>query len=151
MRDFNKIQIYTDGGCRPNPGVGGWGFHYLEGSKLVEKFGGEYDTTNNRMELLAAISALESLPDNSCVSLHSDSDYVITGISKWIIAWKAKNWKRGRHPVKNVDLWQRLDSAQAKHNIEWVWVKGHAGNPGNVRADQLATLGLMSVEPLHES
>lgn len=145
----NTFDVFTDGGCRPNPGVGGWGFHYFDGTKHIEKFGGQHDTTNNQMELLAAINALKSLPDQSSVRLHSDSDYVITGISKWIMSWKKKNWKlANKHPIKNIDLWQQLDAIQAKHSVEWVWVKGHAGHPGNVRADELATIGLMTVEPI---
>jgi ribonuclease HI len=143
---MDKIEIYTDGACKGNPGVGGWGALLIAGSKEKELFGGEKDTTNNRMELMAVIQALEALKRPCDIVLHCDSQYVLKGITEWITGWKAKGWKTAsRAPVKNVDLWQALDQARIQHKIEWKWVKGHAGDPGNERADQLANLGVESV------
>ena len=139
----NLVELYTDGACRGNPGPGGWGvlMHYRDHEK--ELFGGEYDTTNNRMELMAAIMALESLTRPCPVKLYTDSKYVMQGITEWIDNWKAKGWKTSaKKPVKNVDLWQRLDQARERHQVDWVWVKGHAGHDGNERADQLANRGI---------
>lgn len=143
---MDKIEIYTDGACKGNPGVGGWGALLIAGSKEKELFGGEKDTTNNRMELMAVIQALGVLKRPCDIVLHCDSQYVLKGITEWIQGWKAKGWKTAsRAPVKNVDLWQALDQARTQHKIEWKWVKGHAGDPGNERADQLANLGVESV------
>ncbi len=143
---MDKIEIYTDGACKGNPGVGGWGALLIAGAKEKELFGGEKETTNNRMELMAVIQALGVLKRPCNIVLHCDSQYVLKGITEWITGWKAKGWKTAsRAPVKNVDLWQALDQARTQHKIEWKWVKGHAGDPGNERADQLANLGVESV------
>ena len=143
---MNKVVIYTDGACKGNPGPGGWGV-LLRGAGQVEKelFGGEKLTTNNRMELTAVIEALQALKRPCHVHLHVDSKYVLQGASEWLAGWKAKGWRTaGKQPVKNVDLWQKLDALlhTAGHHIEWVWVKGHAGEPGNERADMLANRGV---------
>ncbi|GGC74110.1 ribonuclease HI [Undibacterium terreum] len=144
---MDKIEIYTDGACKGNPGVGGWGALLVAGEHEKELFGGEPDTTNNRMELMAVIKALELLKRPCKIMLHTDSQYVLKGITEWIKGWKAKGWKTAsKAPVKNVDLWQALDEAQAKHTIEWIWVRGHSGHPGNERADQLANRGVESVQ-----
>lgn len=140
------IDIYTDGACKGNPGPGGWGALLLSGDHSKELFGGELDTTNNRMEILAAIKALEALKRRSDVKLHTDSKYVKNGIQTWIHNWKKNGWKTAaRKPVKNVELWQRLDKLVTQHEIEWVWVKGHSGNEGNEAADQLANKGVDSI------
>jgi ribonuclease HI len=140
---MDKITIYTDGACKGNPGVGGWGALLVAGNKEKELFGGEKETTNNRMELMAVIQALNALKRPCSITLYIDSQYVLKGITEWINGWKAKGWKTAsKAPVKNVDLWQALDAARANHQIEWVWVKGHAGDPGNERADQLANRGV---------
>ena len=143
---MQKIEIFTDGACKGNPGPGGWGALLVAGEHRKELFGGELNTTNNRMELKAVIEALSALKRPSEVIVHTDSQYVQKGISEWIHGWKARGWKTAaKEPVKNVDLWQALDEAQARHTIEWRWVKGHAGHEGNERADQLANLGVASV------
>jgi ribonuclease HI len=143
---MQKIEIFTDGACKGNPGPGGWGALLVAGEHRKELFGGELNTTNNRMELRAVIEALSALKHPSEVIVHTDSQYVQKGISEWIHGWKARGWKTAaKEPVKNVDLWQALDAAQARHTIEWRWVKGHAGHEGNERADQLANLGVASV------
>ncbi len=140
---MSKVEIYTDGACRGNPGPGGWGALLLAAGKERELYGGESGTTNNRMELLAAIEALNALKRPCDVVLYTDSTYVQKGISEWLTGWKARGWKTAaRKPVKNADLWQALDEATARHQIDWRWVKGHAGNPGNERADALANKGL---------
>lgn len=137
-----KIQIWTDGACSGNPGPGGWGALLVSGNRRKELNGGEVDTTNNRMELMAAIQALNALKKPSAVTLHTDSTYVKDGLTKWIHGWKKNNWKTSaKKPVKNKDLWQDLEAACARHEIEWVWVKGHAGDPGNEKADELARMG----------
>ncbi len=138
------VEIYTDGGCVPNPGPGGWGVVLRYGSHQKELWGGEPEpTTNNRMELLAACRALESLNRPAAVRLHTDSQYVRRGITEWIPRWRANGWMTaGRQPVKNADLWRRLEEAAARHEMEWLWVRGHAGDPGNELADALATRGL---------
>lgn len=137
------VDIYTDGACSGNPGPGGWGAILRWRGKDREICGGDPDTTNNRMELMAAIMALESLKRSVKARLHTDSTYVKDGITKWIINWKKKGWKTAnRKPVKNMDLWQRLDEAVASHQVEWHWVKGHAGHPENERADELARQGI---------
>lgn len=135
--------IHTDGACSGNPGPGGWGAILSYGDKRKELCGGEANTTNNRMELLAAITALESLNRACAVDLYTDSAYVKDGISKWIHGWKRNGWKTAdKKPVKNVELWQRLDEATRRHEVEWHWVKGHAGDPDNERADELARQGM---------
>ncbi len=144
MTDF--IEIYTDGACKGNPGVGGWGAWLKHRDNEKEIFGGENNTTNNRMELLAVIRALEALKKPSQVKLYTDSSYVQKGMIEWLDGWKAKNWRTAsKKPVKNADLWQQLDSLSTQHQIEWLWVKGHAGNVGNERADELANAGVEQV------
>ena len=139
------VIIYTDGGCKGNPGPGGWGAILSFGEARKELSGGEAMTTNNRMELTAAIAALESLKRPCTVELHTDSQYLRNGITLWIQGWKAKGWKTAsKDPVKNVDLWMRLDAAVQAHEISWHWVKGHAGNELNERADQLATAAMQA-------
>ncbi len=143
---MDKVEIFTDGACKGNPGPGGWGALLIAGEHRKELFGGELNTTNNRMELKAVIEALSALKRPCEIVLHTDSQYVQKGISEWIHGWKARGWKTAaKEPVKNVDLWQALDAAQAKHRIQWRWVKGHAGHDGNERADALANLGVASV------
>ncbi|WP_288356398.1 ribonuclease HI [uncultured Cycloclasticus sp.] len=138
-----KVQIYTDGACRGNPGVGGWGASLSYNGTHKEIYGGEQETTNNRMELTAVIEALKVLKEPSDLTINSDSKYVLSGINEWMPNWKKRNWKTaGRKPVKNVDLWQQLDAQIQPHKIKWVWVKGHSGNPGNERADELANMGI---------
>ncbi len=142
----NLIEIWTDGACSGNPGPGGWGALLIQGDRRREIYGGDPQTTNNRMELLAAIEALSALRRSSRVRLHTDSTYVKDGLTKWIHGWKRNGWKTAaRKPVKNMDLWQALDEAAARHEIEWVWVKGHAGDPGNECADALARFGAEEV------
>lgn len=143
-----ELTIYTDGACSGNPGPGGWGALLVakNGSKVLKErtlCGGEAETTNNRMELRAAIHALEALDRPSTLTLVTDSAYVKGGITSWMHGWKRNGWKTSaRKPVKNVDLWQMLDDAQARHSITWEWIKGHAGHPGNERADELAREGM---------
>jgi ribonuclease HI len=137
------VDIYADGACRGNPGPGGWGALLLLGSRERELYGGEPQTTNNRMELTAVIRALEALPPGTRARVHTDSQYVQLGISGWIQKWKRNGWRTAdKKPVKNEDLWRRLDELAATHEIEWLWVRGHAGNEGNERADVLANLGV---------
>jgi ribonuclease HI len=144
--NMEKIEIFTDGACKGNPGIGGWGALLVAGQHKKELFGGERDTTNNRMELRAVIEALNALTRPCEVVVHTDSQYVQKGISEWIHGWKARGWKTAaKAPVKNVDLWQALDTAQTRHKIEWRWVKGHAGHAGNEAADALANRGVDSV------
>jgi len=139
----DAIDIYTDGACKGNPGVGGWGVLVKNGASEKELFGGAPSTTNNRMEMTAVIEALAALEPRSKVRLHTDSQYVQKGISEWIHSWKRRGWKTAdKQPVKNVDLWQRLDALAAQHDVEWIWVKGHAGHDGNERADRLANRGV---------
>jgi len=137
------VEIFTDGACRGNPGPGGWGALLRYGGHEKELYGAEADTTNNRMELTAAIVALESLKRGCKVDLTTDSQYVKKGITEWIGNWKKRGWKTAdKKPVKNVDLWQRLDSALQPHDVKWHWVRGHTGHPENERADQLANRGI---------
>ncbi|MBC6440956.1 MAG: ribonuclease HI [Rhodospirillales bacterium] len=137
------VTIYTDGACSGNPGPGGWGVLMLWRDEEKELTGGAFETTNNRMELLAAIRALEALKRPTRVILHTDSTYVKDGITSWLPRWKTNGWKTSaRKPVKNTDLWQALDAAAERHEIDWRWVKGHGGDPGNERADDLARQGL---------
>lgn len=145
MTETRVIDAYTDGACKGNPGVGGWGVLLRSGAHHKELHGGERHTTNNRMELTAVIRALEALKQPSRVRVHTDSQYVQKGISQWIRDWKRRNWRTAdKKPVKNVDLWQRLDELAATHEVEWLWVRGHAGHPENERADQLANLGVQA-------
>lgn len=138
----SDIQIWTDGACSGNPGPGGWGALLIAGTRRKEIYGGDPDTTNNRMELMAAIEALNALNKSGAVTLHTDSTYVKDGLTKWIHGWKKNGWKTAaKKPVKNKDLWQALDEACARHEIKWVWVKGHAGDEGNEKADELARRG----------
>lgn len=137
------VEIWADGGCRGNPGPGGWGALLKAGTHEKELWGGEAATTNNRMELTAVIRALEALKRPVRARIHTDSQYVQKGISEWIHGWKRNGWKTAdRKPVKNADLWQTLDALAARHHIDWRWVKGHAGDPGNERADALANRGM---------
>jgi ribonuclease HI len=149
-QDSGKVvEIYTDGACSGNPGPGGWGAVLSYAGRTKELHGGSAEpTTNNRMELMAAISALESLTRPSVVRLHTDSVYVRSGITSWLPGWKRNGWKTAaRQPVKNADLWQRLDAAASRHDVQWLWVKGHAGNAGNERADALANQGMDEARP----
>ncbi|MDX2259884.1 MAG: ribonuclease HI [Hyphomicrobiaceae bacterium] len=136
------VTIYTDGACSGNPGPGGWGAILISGAHRKELFGGERATTNNRMELQAAIEALGALKKRSRVDLYSDSSYVRDGITKWIFGWRRNGWRTAdSKPVKNAELWQRLDDLRSRHDVTWHWVKGHAGHPENERADALAREG----------
>lgn len=139
-----RVQVWSDGACRGNPGPGGWGaLIRTAGRPDVEMSGGEPATTNNRMELRAVVEALRSLPDGTVVTVHADSTYVLNGITKWLAGWRRNGWLTGsKQPVKNVDLWQQLDEQANRHTVEWQWVKGHAGDPGNERADALANAGV---------
>ena len=140
------VEIYTDGACKGNPGAGGWGALLGWNGKQRELYGGEAHTTNNRMEMTAVIRALEALAKPSRVRLHTDSKYVQQGISEWIHSWKKRGWRTAdKKPVKNEDLWRRLDQLAGEHEIEWLWVRGHDGNPGNERADALSNLGVAQV------
>jgi ribonuclease HI len=137
------IDIFTDGACSGNPGPGGWGAILRSGHHEKELSGGEKATTNNRMELMAVIEGLRALKQKSAVTIHTDSRYVIDGASKWILGWKKKGWKTAdKKPVKNEDLWRRLDEARNRHEVKWHWVKGHAGHALNERADSLANRGV---------
>ncbi|HNT39233.1 MAG TPA: ribonuclease HI [Rubrivivax sp.] len=143
---MNEVLIYTDGACKGNPGPGGWGALLRSGAHEKELWGGQAHTTNNRMELTAVIEALSSLKQRCRVVLYTDSEYVRNGITSWIHGWKARGWTTAdRKPVKNVELWQRLDALSRQHEVQWHWVKGHAGDPGNERADALANRGVSSV------
>ena len=140
------VDIYTDGACKGNPGVGGWGALLRYDGRTRELYGGEPHTTNNRMELMGVIRALEALKRPSRLRVHTDSKYVQQGISTWIHDWKKRGWRTAdRKPVKNEDLWRRLDELAGRHDVEWIWVKGHAGHDGNERADALANLGVKGV------
>ena len=140
------IKIYTDGACKGNPGVGGWGAIIMQDEKNIELFGGENETTNNRMELMAVIMALKEISSNLELTIYTDSTYVQKGISEWIKNWKVNNWRSSsKKPVKNKDLWVELDEAVGSRKINWEWVKGHAGNEGNEKADELANQGVISM------
>ena len=140
---MSEVVVYTDGACRGNPGPGGWGVWLKSGEHEKEMFGGESLTTNNRMELTAPIEALVSLKRPCKVTIYTDSQYVRQGITTWIHGWKARGWLTAdKKPVKNVELWQRLDTLNASHDVTWRWVKGHSGDPGNERADRLANRGI---------
>jgi ribonuclease HI len=139
----DNVVVYTDGACKGNPGPGGWGVYMEYKGHKKELCGGEQETTNNRMELMAAIMALEALKKTSVVILYTDSKYVLQGITEWMANWKKRGWKTAaKKPVKNEDLWRRLDIATAEHEIEWHWVKGHSGDNGNEKADMLANKGV---------
>lgn len=139
MNELTQVDIYTDGACRGNPGPGGWGAVLRSGGREREILGAERATTNNRMELTAAIEALRALKRPCRVRLHTDSEYLRKGITEWINGWKRRGWKTaGRKAVKNQELWRMLDDEAARHEIEWIWVKGHSGHPENERADELA-------------
>jgi len=143
MTDQDIVTIYTDGACKGNPGPGGWGVYFSYKSKQKSLHGGEAETTNNRMELMAAIQALETLKRPCRVKLYTDSKYVLQGITEWMENWKKRGWKTAaRKPVKNEDLWRRLDEALQRHQVEWEWVRGHTGDIGNEKADQLANKGV---------
>ena len=150
---MTELYAYTDGACSGNPGPGGWGvlLQAKSGNKVVKQrdlSGGEPDTTNNRMELLAAINALEALERASAITIITDSAYVKNGVTSWIHGWKSNGWRTSsKKPVKNADLWQRIDEAQARHDVTWEWVKGHAGHPENERADELARAGMAPFKP----
>ncbi len=143
FRDMSEVEIFTDGACRGNPGPGGWGALLRYGGHEKELYGGDAETTNNRMELMAAIQAMESLTRPCKVVLTTDSVYVRSGITEWLPNWKKRGWKTAaKKPVKNADLWQRLDKAVQGHEVDWHWVKGHSGHPENERADELANRGI---------
>ena len=147
----SAVEVWTDGACSGNPGPGGWGAILRYGEREKELSGGEPLTTNNRMELLAAISALEALTRPCTVILHTDSQYLRQGITGWIHGWKRNGWKTAdRKPVKNDELWKRLDAALGQHKIAWEWVKGHAGDPMNERADALARAGMAPYKPVRQ-
>lgn len=140
---MKHIEIFTDGACRGNPGPGGWGAILRFGQHEKELKGGEVETTNNRMELMAAIAALEALTEPCKVSLTTDSQYLRQGVTQWLAGWKRNGWKTAsKQPVKNQDLWQRIDAISQRHQIEWLWVKGHSGHAENERCDQLANLAI---------
>ncbi|MCB1907595.1 MAG: ribonuclease HI [Rhodocyclaceae bacterium] len=144
--NLEAVDIYTDGACSGNPGPGGWGAILRAGGQEKEIWGGEPSTTNNRMELLAVIRALDLLKRPVQARVHTDSQYVQKGISEWIHGWKARGWKTAaKTPVKNADLWRRLDETASRHTVQWLWVKGHAGHPENERADELARRGVDAV------
>ncbi len=136
---MKPVEIFTDGACRGNPGPGGWGALLRHDGREKHLYGGESETTNNRMEMMAAIAGLEALKHPCSVQLTTDSQYVFKGMTSWLDGWKSRGWRTaGKKPVKNVDLWKRLDAAASRHNVEWQWVKGHSGHPENEFADQLA-------------
>ena len=141
-----KVEMWTDGACKGNPGIGGWGAWLKSAGHEKELFGGELETTNNRMELTAVIEGLAALKRPCEIVLHVDSTYVMNGITKWIHGWKRNNWRTAaKKPVKNVELWQQLEQEVARHSIDWRWVKGHSGDPGNEKADELANRGVEQV------
>lgn len=143
MEGRSRVDIYTDGACSGNPGPGGWGAVLLYNGHRRELSGGERNTTNNRMELQAVITAMDALKRPCQVTIHTDSVYVMKGITEWIAQWKRRNWRTAdRHPVKNVELWQSLEKSLAPHQVKWRWVKGHSGVPENERADELARLAI---------
>lgn len=151
MSEAKRVSVWTDGACSGNPGPGGWGALLTWNGHTKELKGGAAETTNNRMELTAAIEALETLKRPTIVDLYTDSQYVRGGITGWIAGWKKNGWKTSnRKPVKNIDLWQRLDTLQARHDIAWHWVRGHAGTEGNERADQLARDGIAPFKPIEK-
>ena len=143
---LTHVEIYTDGACKGNPGPGGWGVFLQSGGHEKDLWGGERETTNNRMELMAAIQGLMSLKRECEVVLTTDSQYVMKGINEWMVNWKKRGWKTAaKEPVKNADLWRALDEAAARHKVQWLWVRGHSGHPENERADELARRGVDAV------
>jgi ribonuclease HI len=149
---MKHVEIFTDGACSGNPGPGGWGAILRWNGSEKELSGGEPETTNNRMELMAAISALEALKEPVTADLFTDSSYVRDGIGKWMFGWKKNGWKTAdKKPVKNAELWQRLDAANKRHKVEWHWIKGHAGHPENERADELARAGMAPFKTILKS
>ncbi|MFD2841043.1 ribonuclease HI [Populibacterium corticicola] len=149
--ELATVEIWTDGACKGNPGIGGWGAWLKAGGHEKELWGGEAHTTNNKMELTAVIEALAALKRPCNVTLHVDSTYVMQGITKWIHGWKRNNWRTAdKKPVKNADLWQRLEQETTRHTIEWKWVKGHSGDIGNEKADELANRGVDQVRAAHQ-
>ncbi|MBV1960560.1 MAG: ribonuclease HI [Immundisolibacteraceae bacterium] len=143
---MHEIEIFTDGACRGNPGPGGWGAILRSGGHEKELYGGEADTTNNRMEMMAVIEAVKSVKQPASLSITTDSKYVLQGMQEWLVQWKKRGWKTAsKKPVKNVDLWQQLDSLLQNHQVKWTWVKGHAGHAENERADDLANIGVDEV------
>ncbi|HEY0973697.1 MAG TPA: ribonuclease HI [Solimonas sp.] len=141
---MKQVIIHTDGACKGNPGPGGWGALLAFNGQQKRLKGGERDTTNNRMELTAAIRALDALKESCAVTLYTDSSYVMQGLTEWMPNWKRRGWRTADNkPVKNQDLWQQLDAAAARHEVRWQWVKGHAGDPGNEEADRLANEGVL--------
>lgn len=145
----HNVSLYTDGACKGNPGVGGWGVLMRYGKHEKTLYGGEVDTTNNRMELMAVIHGLRALTRPCTVDIYTDSKYVMQGMSEWLAGWKMRGWKTAaRQPVKNVDLWQELDAEVARHQVHWHWVKGHAGHPENERADALANQGASAAKSI---
>ncbi len=139
----SQVEIWTDGACKGNPGVGGWGALLRQGRHEKDLYGGELATTNNRMELMAVIQALRALKRRCDVVVHTDSQYVQKGMNEWLVNWKRRGWRTAdKKPVKNADLWQQLDELVGQHTVTWRWVRGHAGDPGNERADELANLGV---------
>ncbi|MEJ2385596.1 MAG: ribonuclease HI [Xanthomonadales bacterium] len=146
MSERNTVVIYTDGACSGNPGPGGWGSILMYNGHRRELSGGDKSTTNNRMEMMAVIEALEALKRSCRIVIHTDSTYVMKGMTEWMENWKRRGWKTAdKKPVKNVDLWQRLDQAVARHDVEWRWVRGHSGVPENERADELARLAIPDI------
>jgi ribonuclease HI len=138
-----SVVMYTDGACSGNPGPGGWGAVLISGNHRKELFGGEAESTNNRMEMMAVIRGAEALKRASSVDIYTDSTYVLKGMTEWLEGWKKRGWRTAaKKPVKNVDLWQRLDEALERHKVKWIWVKGHSGVPENERADELARQGI---------
>ncbi len=143
LMNSSQVQIWTDGACKGNPGLGGWGALLRQGRHEKAIYGGEADTTNNRMELMAVIEALKALKRPCDVVVHTDSQYVQKGMNEWLANWKRRGWRTAdKKPVKNADLWQELDALVGQHTLQWRWVRGHAGDPGNERADELANLGV---------
>lgn len=140
---MKRVTMYTDGACSGNPGPGGWGVILMFGDRRKELFGGERETTNNRMEMMAVIAGAEALRQRCVLDIYTDSVYVMKGMTEWLDGWKKRGWRTAsRQPVKNVDLWQRLEKALARHEVNWNWVKGHSGDAGNERADELARMGI---------
>lgn len=146
------IDIWTDGACKGNPGPGGWGVLLRQGRHEKTLCGGEANTTNNRMELMAVIQALHALKRRCIVTVHTDSTYVMKGMSEWMVNWKRRGWRTAdKKPVKNADLWQELDALAQQHELHWKWVKGHAGDPGNERADELANQGVLMAPAVRDA
>lgn len=151
MAELTEVLVYTDGGCRPNPGTGAWAAILQSGELRKQLVGGEYETTNNRMELLAAINALEALKKRCRVIMVTDSQYVRQGITTWLPAWRRAGWKRKTGEVKNLDLWQRLDAAASLHEIDWRWTRGHSNDPLNEEADRLCGAEIDRLEALQKA